>query len=90
MLQEPFVEAGEDCRFQAGTMIGFRYKEDCAPFRIGKDGCNKKGAAIVGSAISESAVSKGIKRVAFDRNGFLYHGRVEALAEAARKGGLDF
>jgi len=58
--------------------------------KVGTDGSNKKGAAMVGSAISESALAKGIMRVAFDRNGFLYHGRVKALAEAARKGGLVF
>ena len=58
--------------------------------KIGKDGSNKKGAAAVGAAIGELALSKGIKKVAFDRNGFLYHGRVKALSEAARKSGLDF
>jgi len=58
--------------------------------KIGRDGGNAKGAAMVGSAISDAALSRGIKRVAFDRNGFLYHGRVRALAEAARKGGLEF
>lgn len=58
--------------------------------QIGKDGANKKGAATVGTAIGELALSKGIKRVTFDRNGFLYHGRVKAVAEAARKSGLEF
>ena len=58
--------------------------------RIGKNGGNKKGAAVVGSAIGELAISKGIKRIAFDRNGFLYHGRVKALSDAARESGLEF
>jgi large subunit ribosomal protein L18 len=58
--------------------------------KVGNDGGNKKGAAMVGSAIAESALSKGIKRVVFDRNGFLYHGRVKAVAEAARDTGLEF
>jgi len=58
--------------------------------RIGKDSGNKKGAAVVGSAIGKLALSKGIKKVAFDRNGFLYHGRVKALSDAAREGGLEF
>jgi large subunit ribosomal protein L18 len=58
--------------------------------KIGKDSGNKKGAAVVGSAIGKLALSKGIETVAFDRNGFLYHGRVKALSEAARKSGLKF
>jgi len=55
----------------------------------GKSG-NKEGAAIVGNLIAKKAIDKGIKKVVFDRNGFLYHGRVKALAEAAREGGLIF
>jgi len=58
--------------------------------KIGKDGTNMKGAAMVGAAIAELAISKGIKRVVFDRNGFLYHGRVKAVADAARERGLEF
>lgn len=58
--------------------------------KIGKEGCNKKGAAAVGKEIAERALKKGIKRVVFDRNGFLYHGRVKALSEAAHEGGLEF
>lgn len=56
----------------------------------GKSGSNKKGAEIVGSLISLRAQEKGIKKVVFDRNGYLYHGRVEALANAARSKGLEF
>lgn len=63
--------------------------KDIAPI-IGKDGRNKRGAAIVGEAIAKIALSRGIKKVVFDRNGFLYHGRVKALAEAARNAGLEF
>lgn len=47
-------------------------------------------AALVGQEIASRAIAKGIKRVAFDRNRNLYHGRVKALAEAARKAGLEF
>lgn len=51
---------------------------------------NKKGAEVVGKAIAERLRDKGITRVVFDRNGFLYHGRVRAVAEAARQAGLEF
>ena len=52
---------------------------------------NKTGRAeLVGSLLAKRAVEKGIKQVAFDRGGFKYQGRVKALAEAARKGGLKF
>lgn len=47
-------------------------------------------ASAVGKVIAEKAVKAGIENVAFDRNGYLYHGRVKALAEAAREGGLKF
>ena len=49
-----------------------------------------KAAEHVGALIARRAVEKGIKKVVFDRNGFLYHGRVKAIATAARQGGLEF
>jgi len=51
---------------------------------------NKAAAAAVGTAIAKVAIQKEIKSVVFDRNGFLYHGRIQALADAAREAGLDF
>ena len=54
------------------------------------NGGNIKAAEIVGKLIAERAKSKGIESVSFDRSGFHYHGRVKALAEAAREGGLKF
>jgi large subunit ribosomal protein L18 len=53
-------------------------------------GGNVSGAKIVGELIAEQAHAKGITQIVFDRNGFLYHGRVKALAEAAREAGLRF
>jgi large subunit ribosomal protein L18 len=55
-----------------------------------KSGGNVSAAAILGEVLAAEAVKKGIKKVAFDRGGYLYHGRVKAFAEAARKGGLEF
>jgi large subunit ribosomal protein L18 len=51
---------------------------------------NATAAAAIGKAIAERALTKGIEKVAFDRSGFRYHGRVKALADAAREGGLKF
>ena len=53
-------------------------------------GGNRKGAEAIGQAIAERAIAKGVKRVVFDRSGFLYHGRIRAVADAARKAGLEF
>ena len=55
-----------------------------------KTGANIDAAKAVGKLIAERASAKGIKQVVFDRGGYLYHGRVKALADAAREGGLDF
>jgi large subunit ribosomal protein L18 len=51
---------------------------------------NKAAAAVVGKVIAERAKTAGVTRVAFDRSGFRYHGRVKALADAARENGLEF
>ena len=53
-------------------------------------GGNVEAAKVVGKLVAERAVSKGISRVVFDRGGYLYHGRVAALAAAAREAGLEF
>jgi large subunit ribosomal protein L18 len=55
-----------------------------------KNGGNRKAAELVGSRIAVKAKEKGIEQVAFDRAGYRYHGRVKALADAARAGGLKF
>ena len=53
-------------------------------------GGNVEAAKAVGKAVAEKAVAAGVKSVVFDRGGYLYHGRVAALAEGAREGGLEF
>ena len=55
-----------------------------------KNGKNADAAAKVGRAIAEKAKAAGVEKVAFDRSGYRYHGRIKALADAAREGGLQF
>ena len=55
-----------------------------------KTGADSAAAAIVGKLIAERASKAGVKEVVFDRGGYIYHGRVKALADAAREGGLEF
>lgn len=55
-----------------------------------KYGGNIAAAKIIGELIAKESLSKGIKKVVFDRGGYLFHGRVKALAESAREGGLEF
>lgn len=67
----------------------------CAASSRDKDLKDAKGtksevAALVGKAIAEKAIEKGIEKISFDRGGYLYHGRVKSLAEGAREGGLKF
>jgi len=55
-----------------------------------KTGKKVERAGVVGEELAKKAIAKKIKKVIFDRNGYRYHGRVKALADGARKGGLDF
>ena len=61
-----------------------------AKFQDGAKGGNKGGALVIGTIVAERALKEGVKKVVFDRGGFLYHGRVRSVAEAAREAGLDF
>jgi large subunit ribosomal protein L18 len=56
----------------------------------GAKGSDKDAAALVGKLVAERALEKGVKDVVFDRGGYIYHGRVKALADAAREAGLNF
>ena len=58
--------------------------------RSGPSGGNVAGAKAIGKLIAERAKAKGISKVVFDRGGYLYHGRIKALADAAREAGLEF
>lgn len=72
------------------TLLSASTLEPAIREKVGKDSGNVAGAKVVGEIIAERALAKGIKKVVFDRGGHLYHGRVAALAEAAREKGLDF
>ena len=72
----------------AGVTLATASSLDKEVAAAGKNKCEV--AALVGKLAAERAVAKGISEVAFDRNGYLYHGRVKQLAEAAREGGLKF
>jgi large subunit ribosomal protein L18 len=55
-----------------------------------KTGADIEAAKVIGKLLAERAVTKGVKEILFDRGGYIYHGRVKALADAAREGGLNF
>ncbi len=80
-------EKGETLASASSLAKGFG---ELAAAEEGARGSNRTGAALVGKLIAERAKVKGMERVVFDRNGHLYHGRVKALADAAREGGLKF
>ncbi|MFT3986868.1 50S ribosomal protein L18 [Aestuariivirga sp.] len=56
----------------------------------GKTGADKTAATAIGKLVAERAIAAGVKDVVFDRGGYIYHGRIKALADAAREGGLNF
>jgi large subunit ribosomal protein L18 len=62
----------------------------CAKLGCGGQGRQRRCAALIGKRIAEKAKAAGVEKVAFDRAGFAYHGRVKALADAAREAGLQF
>src|SRR5262245_48492063 len=74
------------------TLVSASSMEPAVKSAFAKDvrGGNLKGAEAIGKTIAERLIEKGIKRVVFDRSGFLYHGRIRAVADAARKAGLEF
>ncbi|MEO0435537.1 MAG: 50S ribosomal protein L18 [Pseudomonadota bacterium] len=76
-----FAAAGDTVLASASTLDG--------SLRSGATG-NMEAAAAVGKLVAERAKDAGISKVAFDRSGYKYHGRVKALADAAREGGLEF
>lgn len=87
--------------FRSGKHIYAQIVDDTAGETLAMASSNEKesrasktwniaAASSVGKKIAERALAKGVKQVVFDRGGYIYHGRVKALAEAAREGGLEF
>ena len=74
--------------FRGVTLAAASTTQKSVQAELGGFGGNAKAASLVGKLISERAKALGIERVRFDRNGYRYHGRVKALVEAAREGGL--
>ncbi|MBN8608856.1 MAG: 50S ribosomal protein L18 [Caulobacterales bacterium] len=75
---------------EKGVTVASASTLDDAFKKTGKKSSDKDGAAAVGKLIAERALAAGKKSVVFDRGRFVFHGRVKALADAAREGGLDF
>jgi large subunit ribosomal protein L18 len=86
-LKQIYVQIIDDS--QGHTLVAASTQD--ADLREQLKGLNKtEQAKLVGSLVAQRALAKGIKQVVFDRGGYLYHGRVKALAEASREGGLQF
>jgi large subunit ribosomal protein L18 len=81
-----YVQLVDDVTRKTIIAASSKEKEIAAKKNINKT----EQAKLVGKAIAEKAIKAGIKSVRFDRNGYLYHGRVKSLADAAREGGLQF
>ena len=87
--------------FRSGRHIYAQVIDDLACETVAAASTNEKGTKVakswnieaaktVGKVIAERAIAKGVKQVVFDRGGYIYHGRIKALADAAREGGLEF
>lgn len=86
-LQNLYAQLIDDADKKTILNLSTVSKELCGQVKYGG---NVKAAAALGEFVARKAKEKGIIKVSFDRGGYLYHGRVKAFAEAARKGGLEF
>jgi large subunit ribosomal protein L18 len=78
------IDDGNGCTLASASSLEKAMRESL------KTGADKAAAAAIGKLVAERAVKAGIAQVVFDRSGYRFHGRVKALADAAREGGLDF
>ena len=85
-----YVQAVDDATGRTVASASSAEPATRAAFADGAKGGNVKGAKQIGTIIAERLAAKGIKQVVFDRSGFLYHGRIRAVAEAARAAWLEF
>jgi large subunit ribosomal protein L18 len=85
-----YVQAIDDMQGRTIVAVSSVEPEVRSKLAEGARGSNKAGAAMVGRVAAERLKGKGITRIVFDRGGFLYHGRVKAVADAAREAGLQF
>ena len=76
--------------FEASTLVSASSKDVSLKKNLGSSKSKIEISTIVGKALAEKAVEKKIKKVVFDRNGYPFHGRVKAFADAAREAGLEF
>jgi large subunit ribosomal protein L18 len=87
--------------FRSGKHIYAQVIDDASAVTVASASTNEKAGKVakaynvdaaksVGTKIAERAIAKGVKQVVFDRGGYIYHGRIKALADAAREGGLEF
>jgi large subunit ribosomal protein L18 len=83
-LRHVYAQVVDDS--QGRTLVAASTAED----ELGIKGATRASAATVGRVVGERALAAGLKRVVFDRGGYLYHGRIQALADAAREAGLEF
>lgn len=84
-LQHIYAQVIDDSTGRTIAAASSNEKESAAP-----SGGNVDGAKAIGKLVAERAIAKGVKSVVYDRGGYIYHGRVKALADAAREAGLEF
>ncbi len=87
-LQHIYAQVIDDTK--GHTLVSMSTRNQPVREEVGTKAGNKGAAAKVGEALAKAAAEKGITAVVFDRNGYKFHGRIKALADAARKAGLKF
>ena len=87
-LKQTYVQVVDDVA--GNTLAALSTNSPSLRDKVKKDGGNLKGVAVLGIEMAQLCKTKGIEKIVFDRSGYTYHGKVKALAEALRKGGLKF